>query len=657
VTNFTPFETLTAAALNAAFGEVTPGTDEILTGDGSGNAVDVQFGTGITLTVGTLEVQWQSGTVAALGSGISLSGGTLSATGTGGTVTSVHTTGAGIAASPATITTVGTLAVEWNAGTVTALGSNLTLTGGTLDAPPGGVTSFVISASPYLNSGTISTTGTITAATIADSRVLANVSGGVAIPSATPFAGIHATAGTLVANWNAGTVTALGSNLSLTGGTLDAPPGGVTTIVAGTGLSGGTITSTGTIAIASIADARIFANVSGSPAAPSATPYAGIHVTSGSLVADWNSGTVSALGSGVSLVGGTLSATGTGGSVTDVETGAGLSGGPITTTGTIVADWHAGTVAALGSGISLTTGTLSATGTGGTVTNVATGTGLTGGPITTTGTILLASITAATVMANSGTASAAPSSTPIGGGLTFNSGTLTSPSGTVTKVSTGTGVTGGDITSAGTISLATRTASTLMGNPGTAAATPSDIVIGSGVTLSTTGTLSAAGTGGSVTSVVVDASPYLNAGTITTTGTVSAATLAANSLLANSGTAAAVPTAIAIGDGLNINSGTISVLNSGTLVTAAGSNQATAQTITADIAIAVTVAASTGLQLKTTPAAFFQQLIVNAGANTLSVYPASGAQIGSAGTNAAVSIVTGGNARFIAQTGSQWVTA
>jgi hypothetical protein len=48
------------------------------------------------------------------------------------------------------------------------------------------------------------------------------------------------------------------------------------------------------------------------------------------------------------------------GTVTRVNTGAGLSGGPITTSGTLVAEWHIGDVSALGPHLTLTGGTLEA---------------------------------------------------------------------------------------------------------------------------------------------------------------------------------------------------------------------------------------------------------------------------------------------------------
>jgi len=195
------------------------------------------------------------------------------------------------------------------------------------------------------------------------------------------------------------------------------------------------------------------------------------------ITADWQGGLVTSLGTGISLVGGVLSAVGSGGSVTDVETGPGLSGGPISTSGTITAEWQAGTVQAvgfglaitglsaltleadwqagevalvgaglsiagsppaleadwqggvvtnLGAGLTLNLGTLTAEGTG--VTAVVAGTGLSGGTITSTGTIALAAIATGRLLGNSSGGSTAPTAQVVGAGLSFNSGTLAAAS-------------------------------------------------------------------------------------------------------------------------------------------------------------------------------------------------------------------------------------
>jgi hypothetical protein len=202
----------------------------------------------------------------------------------------------------------------------------------------------------------------------------------------------------------------------------------------------------------------------------------------------------------------------------------------------------------------------------GTVTRLTAGAGLNGGTITSAGTVSLAPIASVHILANAAGTSAVPAAVPIGGGLSFNSGTLTSPSGTVTSVTAGTGLAGGAITNAGTVSLATRTAGTLMGNPGTAAATPSDITIGAGVTLSTGGTLSATGSGGTVTNVATGTG--LTGGPVTNTGTVSLATRTASTLMGNPGTAAATPSDITVGAGLALSTaGTLTASGSGGTVT------------------------------------------------------------------------------------------
>jgi len=88
----------------------------------------------------------------------------------------------------------------------------------------------------------------------------------------------------------------------------------------------------------------------------------------------WNAGTVTNIGSGITLTAGTISASGGGsGSVTSIVSGAGLHAGTITTTGTLQADWQGGTVSAVGNGLAINSGTLSAD-TQGTISATATGT-------------------------------------------------------------------------------------------------------------------------------------------------------------------------------------------------------------------------------------------------------------------------------------------
>jgi hypothetical protein len=320
-------------------------------------------------------------------------------------------------------------------------------------------------------------------------------------------------AGTLSVQWNAGTVFAIdGGSMVLTAGTLSAsggPPSGK----AGGSLGGNYPNPT----LATQAGKTILANSTAGTAAPTAVP----------------------IGTGLSFSSGTLTATSVGSVTTVATTGTGITGGPITTSGTLAVAWNGGSVTAIGSGLSLTSGTLASTSSGGSVTTVATsGPGITGGPITTAGTLA--------VQWNGGTV------TTVGSGLLLTSGTLASTAGggSVTSITAGTGLSGGTITTAGTVALATRTASTIMGNPGTAAAVPSDIAIGSGLTLSTGGTLTATGSGGSVTSVATSGTG-ITGGPITTSGTLAVqwnggTVSALSGLTITSGTLTSTPTASAI---------------------------------------------------------------------------------------------------------------
>jgi hypothetical protein len=223
---------------------------------------------------------------------------------------------------------------------------------------------------------------------IADSRMIANISGdvGPALPTTLSdfldYVLLTTERGTLLYRGGAGWI-ALAPGTSgyflKTQGTGADPVwavggSGVTTITAGTGIdaSPDPIIDTGTIALAEIADDTLLANISGASAAPTAT-------------------TLSALLDGI---------LGTARGTIITRTIAGWVGLAPGTNGYYLKTQGAGADAMW-----------DAPAGSGTVTSVASGTGLTGGPITGSGTLSLAAIADGAMLANTSGGSAAPVAT------------------------------------------------------------------------------------------------------------------------------------------------------------------------------------------------------------------------------------------------------
>lgn len=89
--------------------------------------------------------------------------------------------------------------------------------------------------------------------------------------------GVSVSTGVMVLNFTGAGVAASLTSPGVVEVAVPAGGGGtVTSIIAGAGLSGGTITTTGTVALAAIADQTVLANVSGGSAVPTATAFSGL---------------------------------------------------------------------------------------------------------------------------------------------------------------------------------------------------------------------------------------------------------------------------------------------------------------------------------------------------------------------------------------------
>lgn len=195
--------------------------------------------------------------------------------------------------------------------------------------------------------------------TMSNNTVFGNNSGGTAIPSALTGTQVLDFIGTtqgnvLYRNGTVWTVLPVGTNGQvLTSGGAAANPswttvtgtGTVTSVATNNGVTGGAITTTGTIGLASIAAGTVLANVTGGSTFPSSnTPSAILDIigsTEGQILYRGASAWL-ALGPGTS--GQVLQTQGAGatpqwanaGTVSSVATGQGLTGGTITTSGTLV---------------------------------------------------------------------------------------------------------------------------------------------------------------------------------------------------------------------------------------------------------------------------------------------------------------------------------
>lgn len=163
----------------------------------------------------------------------------------------------------------------------------------------------------------------------------------------------------------------------------------------------------------------------------------------------------------------------------------------------------------------------------------------------------------------------------------------------------------------------------------------------SGGNLTTTGLLSVTGNAniGNLGTAAVVATGNISGGNLTTLNSVSAGTVIASGNIT----------------GANLVATSYYIRSISTGIAANGTTQGTAAALTKEINVVSTVSADAGVIL---PSAVAGMVIIinNTSANTLNVYPASGATINSLAMNSAYSHVTGASLQYYATSSTQWYT-
>ncbi len=268
---------------------------------------------------------------------------------------------------------------------------------------------------------------------------------------------------------NAAATTAVTQQVSAIAASL--PSTFVSEVDTGSGLTGGPITGKGTVSLAPIAGWSVLANATYGAGTPKETPVgAGLYFDSGALLALWQAETVTAVGPGLTVNLGTIQST----ESINAQTGTVYTIAVTDETKLITASNTASVAISLPQA-----GTAFPAGWFADLENINTG------AVTITPAIsTLDGATSLVVGHNQGLRI-------VSDGTNYNTQRGMGGAGGISTIVAGAGLTGGTITSTGTISLGTIAASELMGNAGTVGAVPSGIVVGSGLSLSTAGTLSA----------------------------------------------------------------------------------------------------------------------------------------------------------------------
>ena len=205
-----------------------------------------------------------TGTVTSVASGNGLTGGPITSTGTLSVVAGATLVSNATGVHMPNLATAGSSTGGISAVTIDAQGRVTSVTGSAGYVTSSGVTS--VATGSGLTGGTITTTGTVSV--IANNGIVANSTGvfvnaGTGLVSNTT--GVHmatvATAGSRTGGISAVTIDAQGRVTSVTGSAGYVTSSGVTSVASGNGLTGGTITGTGTLSV--VAGTGIVANATG----------------------------------------------------------------------------------------------------------------------------------------------------------------------------------------------------------------------------------------------------------------------------------------------------------------------------------------------------------------------------------------------------------
>jgi hypothetical protein len=331
-----------------------------------------------------------------------------------------------------------------------------------------------------------------------------------------------------------------------------------------------------------------------------------------------------------------------------------IAGNVYANSGTIGASLLAGTLTTAAQPNITSVGTLTTLGVNGTVTAVAftANTGVFTGNGSGLSAIAGANVTGAVTFAT--TANAVAGANVSG---TVANATFATSAGSATTAGTVTTAAQSNITSVGTLtSLGVSgniTAANITANTGVFTGNGSGLsaIAGANVTGAVAfATTANAVAGANVTGTVANATFATSAGSATTAGTV---TTAAQPNITSTGTLTSV-SVTGNASANNFVATSYHIRSVGTGISAAGSTQGTATSISKEINIVSTVASGAGVILPAVAGAVIT--ITNTSANSLLVYPASGASINSLAANTGFTQGAGATLQFIAPTTTQWYT-